>query len=200
MTTPTPTPLRTAAARRAARTGAVVATAIATLAACSSGSDDAVRVPTVGDDATTATAGGGTVGASTGATGSGGTGDPGSGPTTTDPVPPRGTGAETGEGGGATTTAPPTSTTTTTTSTTVVEFVRMREGDQGSRVAVVQLKLGVLGYLPVGTDSGVFDAATDAAVRRFQTDYALFVDGVVGPQTDRALTAAANSVNVDSGG
>lgn len=71
----------------------------------------------------------------------------------------------------------------------------LRQGDEGPRVGLIQLKLVVLGYLPTGSDTGVFDSATNSAVLRFQGDYGLIVDGVVGPETERAISAAAESVN-----
>lgn len=71
----------------------------------------------------------------------------------------------------------------------------LRSGDEGPEVAIVQLKLQTAGFLEPGYTEGVFDAATNAAVIAFQGQYGLLVDGVVGPETDRALTAAALSVN-----
>lgn len=71
----------------------------------------------------------------------------------------------------------------------------LRQGDEGSRVGLVQFKLVVLGYLPTGADTGVFDSATNSAVLKFQGDYGLIVDGIVGPETERAITAAAESIN-----
>ncbi|MGI8792975.1 MAG: peptidoglycan-binding protein [Acidimicrobiales bacterium] len=53
----------------------------------------------------------------------------------------------------------------------------------GSRGWGVKILHGLLGV----PDSATFDATTDAAVRRFQTDNGLAVDGRVGPQTWAAL-------------
>ena len=71
----------------------------------------------------------------------------------------------------------------------------LRQGDEGPRVGLVQFKLVVLGYLPSGADTGVFDSATNSAVLAFQGDYGLIVDGIIGPETDRAISAAAESIN-----
>lgn len=89
----------------------------------------------------------------------------------------------------AATTEPPPLTTAERTVTLV------RQGDEGPRVEVVQRKLIVLGYLPAGSATGVFDGATNGAVLEFQSDYGLVVDGLVGPQTERAISAAAESIN-----
>ncbi|HNX28235.1 MAG TPA: peptidoglycan-binding protein [Syntrophomonadaceae bacterium] len=55
-------------------------------------------------------------------------------------------------------------------------------GSEGSDVREVQLLLKKLGYYKFKAD-GVFGLQTEAAVRRFQTDNNLVVDGIVGPQT-----------------
>jgi len=73
--------------------------------------------------------------------------------------------------------------------------VFLRQGDEGPRVGLMQFKLVVLGYLPTGADTGVFDSATSSAVLEFQGDYGLIVDGIVGPETERAISAAAESIN-----
>ena len=39
------------------------------------------------------------------------------------------------------------------------------------------------------------DAATRSAVLAFQGDYGLVVDGIIGPETERAISAAAESIN-----
>jgi N-acetylmuramoyl-L-alanine amidase len=74
-----------------------------------------------------------------------------------------------------------------------------RRGDVGPAVAEIQSKLAVLELLPA-TDAGsptgadpataVFDDATDRAVRQFQQQRGVTVDGIVGPQTYHALDEA----------
>jgi murein L,D-transpeptidase YcbB/YkuD len=56
----------------------------------------------------------------------------------------------------------------------------MRKGDRGADVAALQTALGVRA-------DGDFGAATDAAVRLFQGDRGLSVDGIVGAMTRAAL-------------
>lgn len=73
----------------------------------------------------------------------------------------------------------------------------LRIGDEGDEVSIFQLKLRALGYLEPGYNDGVFDRATADALIEFQAQYGLVVDGIFGPQTDRSLSAAAASVNVD---
>ncbi len=65
----------------------------------------------------------------------------------------------------------------------------LRCGASGPAVAEVRAKLAHLGLLdPDGSD--VFDDATDHAVRAFQQERGLQVDGIVGPQTHRRLEEA----------
>jgi peptidoglycan hydrolase-like protein with peptidoglycan-binding domain len=61
------------------------------------------------------------------------------------------------------------------------------ECDKGSAVRVAQLFLVEL-YAPLTID-GYFGPNTEAAVRNYQTEFGLEVDGLVGPRTWRALTA-----------
>ncbi len=65
-----------------------------------------------------------------------------------------------------------------------------RLGDRGPAVADVQATLLGLGLLPAVPPEPVFDAATDRALRHFQQERGLSVDGLVGPETYRALAAA----------
>lgn len=71
-----------------------------------------------------------------------------------------------------------------------------RLGDSGPAVAEIQGKLALLGMLVSPNEVSVpdlaarFDAACDRAVRTFQQQRGLSVDGVVGPATYRALDEA----------
>ena len=66
----------------------------------------------------------------------------------------------------------------------------IRRGDTGPAVAEVQAALTGLGLLRSEPAEPVYDEATDRAVREFQQRRGLSVDGIVGPETYRALTAA----------
>lgn len=78
-----------------------------------------------------------------------------------------------------------------------------RLGDQGSAVAEIRSILAGLGLLPVtrgrhaadpatgDAASASFDDDTDHAVRAFQQQRGLIVDGIVGPATYRALREAS---------
>jgi N-acetylmuramoyl-L-alanine amidase len=75
-----------------------------------------------------------------------------------------------------------------------------RRGDHGPAVAEIRAKLHRLGRLDAtpwdlrsaeeDSDYATFDDATDHAVRGFQQERGLRVDGVVGPETYRALDEA----------
>lgn len=56
----------------------------------------------------------------------------------------------------------------------------------GDDVLTLQERLLELGY-DAGRPNGVFGAQTEAALRNFQRDYGLNVDGICGPETLRAL-------------
>lgn len=58
----------------------------------------------------------------------------------------------------------------------------IRRGSTGNPVRRAQKRLTLGGYDTGGVD-GIFGAGTEAAVRRFQGDRGLTVDGIVGPQT-----------------
>lgn len=60
-------------------------------------------------------------------------------------------------------------------------------GMQGDDVKLLQNRLLTLGYSDVGAADGKFGAKTDKAVRKFQTDKGLTVDGIVGKNTWEAL-------------
>jgi general secretion pathway protein A len=61
------------------------------------------------------------------------------------------------------------------------------QGQQGPQVRALQERLHELGYLS-GQASGLFDGDTAEAVRRFQRDQALQVDGAAGPATKIVLS------------
>ena len=90
-----------------------------------------------------------------------------------------------------TTTTPTTTTPTTTTPTTLPEGVTLLRGDKSGDVSHVQAALVELGYSTGGVD-GKFGKATEQAVRDFQKSSGLAEDGVVGPATLSALSAAVN--------
>ncbi|WP_404870725.1 peptidoglycan-binding protein [Kitasatospora griseola] len=65
----------------------------------------------------------------------------------------------------------------------------LRAGSKGEAVSELQRRLVLLGSSTTKV-TGVFDAATQKAVKRFQRAHALKVDGLVGPRTRAALAAA----------
>ncbi|WP_460206898.1 peptidoglycan-binding domain-containing protein [Scytonema sp. NUACC21] len=65
----------------------------------------------------------------------------------------------------------------------VRELPTVRRGDTGSSVRLLQNILISLGYLARDLNTGNFLEQTDLAVRNFQSDNSLRVDGVVGPRT-----------------
>ena len=64
-------------------------------------------------------------------------------------------------------------------------------GDKGWQVTELQNTLKALGYYTAATPSGVYDTATQNAVKKFQTDHKLTVDGVAGKKTMRLLSLLA---------
>jgi hypothetical protein len=94
-----------------------------------------------------------------------------------------------------TSTTPSTTATTTTSSTpttpaTLPEGVVLRRGARGAEVSQVQEALVALGYST--SVDGKFGPATAQAVKSFQTSSGLTGDGIVGPATLSALSAAVN--------
>jgi Putative peptidoglycan binding domain len=90
------------------------------------------------------------------------------------------------------TTVPDTTTPDTTTptgSTTLPEGVTLRPGDTGDNVIALQEALAQAGYDP-GSVDGDYGPATTQAVAAFQTAAGLTVDGIAGPETLAALSAA----------
>jgi hypothetical protein len=91
-----------------------------------------------------------------------------------------------------TSTTTPTTTTspTPTTPAALPEGVVLRRGAKGAEVSQVQAALVALGYAT--SVDGKFGPATAQAVKSFQTSSGLTDDGVVGPATLSALSAAVN--------
>jgi N-acetylmuramoyl-L-alanine amidase len=65
-----------------------------------------------------------------------------------------------------------------------------RLGDRGRAVREIRSRLTLLGFTTDATDDAVFDEALDRAVRAFQQQRGLSVDGVVGVTTYRILEEA----------
>ncbi|MBW4499969.1 MAG: peptidoglycan-binding protein [Scytonema hyalinum WJT4-NPBG1] len=59
----------------------------------------------------------------------------------------------------------------------------LTRGSSGPFVEGLQRDLSAKGYLDAGAVNGTFDEQTENAVKAFQKDNGLTVDGVVGPQT-----------------
>ncbi|YCA44053.1 NlpC/P60 family protein [Bacillus sp. JZ8] len=74
--------------------------------------------------------------------------------------------------------------TTTPTSTSLI-----RKGASGQQVRDLQSKLNSQGYYKYNID-GIFGSITEQAVRQFQAAHNLSVDGIVGPNTAKALSLA----------
>jgi N-acetylmuramoyl-L-alanine amidase len=65
-----------------------------------------------------------------------------------------------------------------------------RIGDDGEAVRDIQDRLAALGFTTMGDSVASFGEATAAAVNAFQSKRGLWVDGIVGPDTWRALVSA----------
>lgn len=68
--------------------------------------------------------------------------------------------------------------------------VHLARGDAGPVVAEVRSRLVRLGYLSAGLGGFDFDEGVDKAVRAFQQERRISIDGVVGPTTFRHLEEA----------
>lgn len=60
------------------------------------------------------------------------------------------------------------------------------KGDTPDNIRAVQTRLADLGYYKIRVD-GIWGPKTLAAVKSFQRDYGLVVDGIVGSRTEKAL-------------
>lgn len=65
----------------------------------------------------------------------------------------------------------------------------LRRGSKGAEVTRLQTALNAQGY-DCGAADGIFGAKTETAVRNFQRDHSLTVDGIAGKATQAALYAA----------
>jgi LysM repeat protein len=86
--------------------------------------------------------------------------------------------------------APPTS------STAIPDWPQMQKGSRGPHVEELQRRLVQLGYMTseqVATGPGIFGPKTDAAVRKYQMDHGLVVDGIVGPKTRGSLAGGGSA-------
>ena len=79
--------------------------------------------------------------------------------------------------------------TTTTIPTTTTPTTNLKPGDTGPQVKVLQRALASLGYSP-GKIDGDYGSSTQAAVEKFQTSAGIKADGIVGPETLKALETA----------
>ena len=64
----------------------------------------------------------------------------------------------------------------------MAQAATLKQGSSGSTVRNLQINLIGLGYLTDAADSS-FGPKTTAAVKAFQADYGLKVDGIAGPET-----------------
>lgn len=71
-------------------------------------------------------------------------------------------------------------------SCTATAFASFQRGDDGQEVIVIQKRLVELSY-SISNIDGDFGPETENAVKHFQTDQGLEVDGIIGPATYRAL-------------
>ncbi|HEX8496682.1 MAG TPA: N-acetylmuramoyl-L-alanine amidase [Actinomycetales bacterium] len=74
----------------------------------------------------------------------------------------------------------------------MTQRAHVRPGDQGLQVRAVVERLIATGDLPSHADTGsdLYDGPVETAVRAFQQRRGMLADGVVGPQTYRALDGA----------
>ncbi|MDD3694314.1 MAG: peptidoglycan-binding domain-containing protein [Candidatus Pacebacteria bacterium] len=88
----------------------------------------------------------------------------------------------------------------TTTTSAYTHTVTLKVGSKGAQVTALQSALNSLGF-NAGAADGIFGNGTKAAVVAFQASKGLVADGIVGPATGAALSAATvtNPGNGDSG-
>lgn len=69
-------------------------------------------------------------------------------------------------------------------------------GDRGEAVQTLQKNLDSLGYEAIGQIPGLFNEATDRAVRRFQRSEGLDIDGIAGPMTQAQIVIVGHRMGV----
>lgn len=74
----------------------------------------------------------------------------------------------------------------------VAEAANIVKGDTYDNIVKVQKRLKELGYYKIAVD-GIWGQKTLAAVKAFQRDYGLTVDGIVGTWTERSLGISLSS-------
>lgn len=72
------------------------------------------------------------------------------------------------------------------------EAANILKGDTTANIKAVQTRLKELGYYTIAVD-GIWGSKTLAAVKNFQRDWGLTVDGIVGPNTEKALGITLSS-------
>lgn len=70
----------------------------------------------------------------------------------------------------------------------------LKRGDTGKKVTLLQTSLNNLGYTL--TPDGDFGAKTEQAVKEFQTNEELTVDGIVGPKTQERIAAIEKEIKL----
>ncbi|MBM7783993.1 glycoside hydrolase domain-containing protein [Tenggerimyces flavus] len=78
-------------------------------------------------------------------------------------------------------------------------YPNQQSGATGNLVKAAQCLLQGAGSMPAGTPSGTFDAATETAVRSFQTSKSLPVTGVINSNTWTALLSRGSTPTLRSG-
>src|SRR5216683_2758492 len=73
----------------------------------------------------------------------------------------------------------------------VPDTAKLKHDDRGAAVTALRRRLAAEGLLPADALAGGFDAAVEAAVRRFQARHGIAADGAVGPDTFGALNVPA---------
>ena len=75
--------------------------------------------------------------------------------------------------------------------------IKMQKGDSGAEVTELQTTLQDAGYFR-NQPTGFYGAVTQAAVKKFQAENNLKVDGIVGPKTFSALNVKPEGASTDN--